>query len=302
MNELPEPLVPAECDLRGLPWMPIDTVRLIDSDLIALSTGDEFKAAVRLWCKAWHQIPAGSLPDDDRILASLSGMGRLWGRVKTMALRGFIACSDGRLYHPVIAEKALEAWSHRLAQRDRAAKRWQKSGNATASPGAHATAHATAMQGTGTGKRTKTGQDTASASSLRSETSAGTTSSAVDRRPGNGIAKTAEVWNAYAKAYEQRYSVEPVRNAKVNGMLAQFINRVPAEEAPAIAAFYVGHSKGLYVSARHCVDLLLRDAEGLRTEWATGRRVTDSEARQGDETAARGEQAERLLAESRRVA
>jgi hypothetical protein len=31
------------------------------------------------------------------------------------------------------------------------------------------------------------------------------------------------------------------------------------------------------------VDLLLRDCEGLRTEWATRRRVTDTEARQADQ-------------------
>jgi hypothetical protein len=49
--------------------MPMDVVRLLDSDLFALSTGDEFKAALALWCKAWLQVPAASLPDDDRVLA-----------------------------------------------------------------------------------------------------------------------------------------------------------------------------------------------------------------------------------------
>lgn len=140
--------VPPECDLRGLPWMPIDTVRLLDSDLFALATGEEFKAAVALWCKAWQQVPAASLPEDDRILAKLSGAGARWKKVKEQALRGFVRCTDGRLYHPVIAEKALEAWAHRLKQRDRAAKRWHPSGTAAA----HAAASATAMQGTGTGQ------------------------------------------------------------------------------------------------------------------------------------------------------
>ncbi len=32
-------------------------------------------------------------------------------------LRGWIRCSDGRLYHPVVAEKALEAWVEKLTQR-----------------------------------------------------------------------------------------------------------------------------------------------------------------------------------------
>lgn len=108
-----EPLTPPDCDLRGLPFMPLDVVRLTDSDLFALSTGEEFKSAITLWCKAWLQVPAASLPSDDRILAHLSGAGARWKKVKDIALRGFVLCDDGRLYHPVIAEKACDAWERR---------------------------------------------------------------------------------------------------------------------------------------------------------------------------------------------
>ncbi|WP_086660148.1 DUF1376 domain-containing protein [Acetobacter indonesiensis] len=132
---MPEPLTPADCDLRGLPYMPLDIVRLIDSDLFAISTGDEFKAAVALWCKSWLQVPAASLPDDDRVLSHLSGAGPRWKRVRDVALKGWVKCSDGRLYHQVISEKACQAWKSRNAQRERAAKRWNKQnsddGNAT---------------------------------------------------------------------------------------------------------------------------------------------------------------------------
>ncbi|EMP3639797.1 DUF1376 domain-containing protein, partial [Pseudomonas aeruginosa] len=113
------PLVPAEVDLRGLPFMPLDVVRLLDSDLFALTSGDEFKAALSLWCKAWLQVPAASLPNDDRVLAHLSGAGARWRKVRDMALRGWQLCSDDRLYHPVIAEKALAAWDERVAYRER---------------------------------------------------------------------------------------------------------------------------------------------------------------------------------------
>lgn len=111
--EVSAPLVPADVDLRGLPWMRLDTIRLLDSDLYALSNGAEFKAAVSLWCKSWSQVPAGSLPLDDRILGHLSGSSRFWKRVKNMSLRGWIECSDGRLYHPVVAEQVLAAWDER---------------------------------------------------------------------------------------------------------------------------------------------------------------------------------------------
>lgn len=119
---LPAPLVPAEVDLRDFGFMPLDVLRLRDSDLMALSTGDEFKAAVSLWCVAWHQVPAASLPNDDRLLARYSGAGPLWRKVKAEALRGFVECSDGRIYHVTIAEKAREAWTSKLAQRERTRK------------------------------------------------------------------------------------------------------------------------------------------------------------------------------------
>ncbi len=115
----PAPLVPAEVDLRDFGFMPLDVLRLRDSDLAALATGDEFKAAVLLWCVAWHQVPAGSLPDDDRLLARYSGAGSGWKKVREEALRGFVTCFDGRLYHPVISLKAREAWESKLAQRAR---------------------------------------------------------------------------------------------------------------------------------------------------------------------------------------
>lgn len=116
-EELPAPLVSSEVDLRDFAFMPLDVLRLRDSDLAALSTGEEFKAAVLLWCVSWHQVPASSIPNDERWLAKHSGAGRDWKRVRTEAMRGWVACSDGRLYHPVVAEKALEAWNKKQEQR-----------------------------------------------------------------------------------------------------------------------------------------------------------------------------------------
>ena len=132
---LPVPLTPPDCDLRGFPYMPLDVIRLVDSDLFALSTGDEFKIAVALWCKSWSQVPAGSLPDDDRILAHLSAAGMGWAGVREMALRGWVKCRDGRLYHPVVAEKALIAWKQRQMQREKGKKRWGNKPGSTVPPG-----------------------------------------------------------------------------------------------------------------------------------------------------------------------
>jgi hypothetical protein len=118
-NNLPEPLTPLDCDLRDFPFMPLDVTRLRDSDLAALESPEACWAAVLLWCASWHQQPAASLPDDDRVLSNLAGFGRVvkeWMKVKDGALRGWIKCSDGRLYHHAVAEKAITAWNGKLQQ------------------------------------------------------------------------------------------------------------------------------------------------------------------------------------------
>lgn len=120
MSDLPNPLTPVDCDLRDFPFMQLDVQRLRDSDLAALETPECCWSAVLLWCASWHQVPAASLPDDDRVLAQLAGFGRVvkeWQRVRDGALRGWIKCSDGRLYHPVVAAKACDAWESKFQQR-----------------------------------------------------------------------------------------------------------------------------------------------------------------------------------------
>ena len=119
MSEFPDPLTPPECDLRGMEWMPLDINRLLTSETWILGTAEECKAAVTLWCEAWRQVPSASLPDDDRMLAHLSRLGPAWKRARDAVLRSWVKCSDGRIYHPVVAEKARSAWEAKLAQAER---------------------------------------------------------------------------------------------------------------------------------------------------------------------------------------
>ena len=113
MADLPQPLTPADCDLRDYHFMQIEVKRLLTSETWVLGTGDERAAAIALWLESWHQVPAASLPDNDRMLAHLS-QAKNWKRVKEHSLRGWVKCADGKLYHPVVAEKALEAWISKL--------------------------------------------------------------------------------------------------------------------------------------------------------------------------------------------
>jgi hypothetical protein len=119
--ELPPPPVPADCDLRDFQFYQIDVARLRDSELMATADAEVFRCAVLSWCYAWHQLPAGSLPDDDATLSRAMGFGRDikgWKKVRAAGgLRGWCKASDDRLYHPVVVEKVLAAWQRKMQQR-----------------------------------------------------------------------------------------------------------------------------------------------------------------------------------------
>ncbi|HBO5919639.1 helix-turn-helix domain-containing protein [Pseudomonas aeruginosa] len=76
------------------------------------------------------------------------------------------------------------------------------------------------------------------------------------------------VWAAYRTAYEARWSVQPVRNAKVNSQVKQLVAALGAE-APAVAAFFVGLDDKFLVDSCHEFGLLLAKAGAYRTKWAT---------------------------------
>lgn len=111
---LPLPPVQPTLDLRRLWWLKLDVTALLNSTFNTTADDTGWRCGVTLWLKAWHQIPAASLPDDDAMLCHMAGLGRdlaTWERVKPIALHGFTKCSDGRLYHAFLAAQAIEAWA-----------------------------------------------------------------------------------------------------------------------------------------------------------------------------------------------
>lgn len=133
------PLVPSDVDLRDFAFMPLEIRRLFSSETWVLGSYEEKCASLCLWGESWFQVPAASLPNNDRMLSHLSQTGSRWSRVKEHAMRGWVLCSDGRWYHPVVAEKALEAWAkHKKASskgKAGAAKRWGTGNSTTNSTG-----------------------------------------------------------------------------------------------------------------------------------------------------------------------
>jgi hypothetical protein len=131
MSDVPEPMTPPDCDLRGFEFMPYFGDRLASSTFyeLAFSNPRAFMAAHRLWWQAWKQCPAASLPNDDVALARLADFGenvRNFKKNREISLHGFVLCSDGRLYHPMLAILAIEAWERRKYERQKKQKYRQK--------------------------------------------------------------------------------------------------------------------------------------------------------------------------------
>nr|WP_269106836.1 DUF1376 domain-containing protein [Massilia sp. TS11] len=93
--------------------MPIEVARLRRSKawLIAKRIPELGFFMMNLWQGSWHEMPAGSLEDDDDVLADVAMCDpKRWKKFKADAMRGWVKCSDGRLYHPIVAEKVNAAW------------------------------------------------------------------------------------------------------------------------------------------------------------------------------------------------
>lgn len=127
----PDPLVHKDVDLSDFRFMPLDVGRLLRSEfwITAVEAAPLVAAvSVNLWAEAWHQKPAASLPDSDVVLARMAMVSKAtWETIKPAVLDSWVLCSDGRWYHPTVAEKANEAWVEKSAYRERKAK-WAEAG------------------------------------------------------------------------------------------------------------------------------------------------------------------------------
>ena len=141
-DRYPEPLTPDYCQFKGYEFMPLHGHNLFTSKWYskALKSPRAGMASFKLWWISWLQHPAASLPDDDDELALLADYGqdiKGWLKVKEIALHGFVLCRDGRLYHPFLAEKAIEAYEMGLdkdAKREKERERlrsWRKRGKSS---------------------------------------------------------------------------------------------------------------------------------------------------------------------------
>lgn len=265
-------------------WFPADYVR----DTRRLSQCEH--GAYFLLLNEYY-LTGEALPDDDRVLCRVSLSDTLsdWLAIRP-SMQKFFTIRDGKWFHTRCEAELTQAREKTEAMKRGAAitnaKRWgSPSDTLGVSP---------------FGQQPE--PEPYPESELKSKPEPPTSkalATAPRKKPrGNGSPPVTDgVWSAYSEAYEEVYHVEPKRNAKTNGQLVSFIGRIGLEEAPAVAAFFVYSRARWYIERGHSVDCLLKDAEKLRTEWATKTRVTSHKAREDDRLQGMGDMWEEIKEE-----
>ncbi len=100
-----------DLDVQCLPYMPLQIERLRKSKAwLRCKRNPEIAFyMVNLWMRAWHEIPAGSIEDDDDVLADAAMCSPdRWEELKDDILKGWDR-RDGRVWHSTVIEIATEA-------------------------------------------------------------------------------------------------------------------------------------------------------------------------------------------------
>ena len=115
------PPYPAETRAKG--WrFELDLEQIEQSDTWALASPDLRPWLLMLWSVSWKQLPCGSIPDDDDIIAARIGMKlSVFKKARTVLLRGWWRADDGRLYHPTVTQRVLTMLETKQKEKDRKA-------------------------------------------------------------------------------------------------------------------------------------------------------------------------------------
>ena len=103
-------------------------------------------------------------------------------------------------------------------------------------------------------------------------------------------------WQAYEKAYLNRYGCLPVPNAKTRGQVATLVRYVGKDLAVALAEYFLSHNDSWFVKRRHEFGCLLYSYQQVLTDMQRGEQMTQARARQADQTQSNFESANGALA------
>ena len=106
-------------DTRAKGWrFELDHERIKQSDTWALAPPAVRPWLLMLWMTAWEQTPCGSLPsDDDLIIARLGIDPDFFALNRGKIMRGWVAASNGRLYHQHMTKLVLAMIERRAMNR-----------------------------------------------------------------------------------------------------------------------------------------------------------------------------------------
>jgi len=115
---------PYAADTRAKGWrFELDLERIEQSDTWALAPAELRPWLLMLWATAWKQVPCGSLPDDDQLIAVRIGMkAAQFAKSRSILMRGWWKAVDGRLYHPTMTTRVLEMMGVKDKERQRKAE------------------------------------------------------------------------------------------------------------------------------------------------------------------------------------
>lgn len=159
-------LPPYPSDTKAKGWrFELDIEQVMQSDTWAVASPELRPWLLMIWTISWQQVPCGSLPDDDEIIAARIGMKLAqFAKNKSILLRGWKLADDGRLYHPTITQRVLMMLEIKNRERDRkAAYRVKMSGKVPRdnqgtetgqTPDGHGIDPGRDATGTGTGTKT----------------------------------------------------------------------------------------------------------------------------------------------------
>jgi uncharacterized protein YdaU (DUF1376 family) len=116
-----------DVDVRCLPYMPLQIEQLRKSKTwIRCRRQPELGFyLMNLWMRAWHEVPAGSIEDDDDVLADAAMCSpEQWEQLRPVLLQGW-ELHNGRLYHKTVTDLATEGFSklRKNKQRTEAARK-----------------------------------------------------------------------------------------------------------------------------------------------------------------------------------
>lgn len=116
--------VPYPPDTRAKGWrFELDLERVMQSDTWALASPDVRPWLLMLWTVAWQQVPCGSMPAEDDLIAARLGMKpAAFKKAKGVLMRGWIPAEDGRLYHRTIVERVVDMLGRKEGERKRKAE------------------------------------------------------------------------------------------------------------------------------------------------------------------------------------